>query len=326
MHAIIQALSIGAFFMFGGGSGFAFAQAYPDKAVRMIVPFPPGGGADILGRIVGQKLSEQLGQPVVVDNRAGASGNIGAELVAKAPSDGYTILMGALTSHSINYTLERKILRYDLKADLTPITIVASVPPVLVINPSVPARSLMELIAYAKAKPGNLSYGSSGPGSPQRLVAEMFKLRTGVDMLHVPYQGTGPVIIAVIGGQVQAVFEAVIATLPHIKAGKLRALAVTTAQRVPMLPDVPTATEAGLPNFDVSSTFGILAPAGTPKPIINRLNNELIKIVQLPDVKEKFLQQGAVSTFTTPEQAAQHIHSEIAMWAKVIKEAHILPD
>jgi tripartite-type tricarboxylate transporter receptor subunit TctC len=326
MRAIIHAMFLAASLLFGGTTDYSFAQTYPNKAVRMIVPFPPGGGADFLGRVVGQKLSEQLGQPVVVDNRAGASGNIGAELVAKAPSDGYTILMGALTSHSINYTLERKILRYDLKKDFVPITTIASVPPVLVVNPSVPARSLKELVAHAKAKPGQLSYGSSGAGSPQRLVAELFKLRTGVDMLHVPFQGTGPVIIAVIGGQVQLAFEAMTATLPQITAGKLRALAVTTAQRVPTLPDVPTATEAGLPNFEVSSTFGILAPANTPRPIVNRLNNELVKIVQLPEVKEKFLQQGAFSTPMSPEQSTQRIQNEIAMWAKVITDANIRSD
>ena len=323
MIVFIQALALAAFLLFCDGSGFASAQTYPVKPVRMIVPFPPGGAADIIGRVVAQKLSEPLGQQVIVDNRGGASGNIGAELVAKAPGDGYTVLLGALTSHAINYTLEREILRYDLKSNFAPITIAATVPAVFVVNPSVPAQSLKELIAYATAKPGHLSYGSSGAGAPQRLAAEMFKLRTGVDMLHVPYQGTGPVIIGLIGGQVHTAFESVSATLPHIKGGKLRALAVTTAQRVPMLPDVPTAAEAGLPNFEVSSTFGILAPASTPKPIIARLNTELTKILQLPDVKERLLQQGALSTSTTPEQAAQRIHAEVDMWAKVIKAANI---
>jgi tripartite-type tricarboxylate transporter receptor subunit TctC len=326
MRFIIHALTLAAFSLFCGGSGLAFGQAYPTKPVRMIVPFPPGGAADIIGRVLAQKLSEHIGQQVIVDNRAGASGNIGAEAVAKASGDGYTILMGALTSHSINYTLERKILRYDLEKDLTPITIVATVPYTLVVHPSVPAQSIQELIAYAKAKPGYLSYGSSGAGAPQRLAGEMFKLRTGVDMLHVPYKGSGQVITDLIGGQVLTAFESVPAALPHIRGSKLRPLAVTTAQRVPMLPDVPTMAEARLPDFEVSSTFGILAPASTPKPIIERLNSELAKILQLPDVKEKLLQQGAFATSTTPEQAAQRIHSEIAMWAKVIKEAHVNPD
>lgn len=325
MHLIVHAFVL-AVWLSCAGSGLAFAQSYPVKPVRMIVPFPPGGAADLIGRVVAQKLSELLGQQVIVDNRSGASGNIGAELVAKALGDGYTILLGALTSHAINYTLERDILRYDLKTDFAPITIVAIVPAVFVVNPSVPAQSLKELIAYAKAKPGHLSYGSSGAGSAQRLAAEMFKLRTGVDMLHVPYQGTGPVIIGLIGGQVLTAFESMPATLPHIKGGKLRALAVMTAQRVPMLPDVPTASEGGLANFEVSSTFGILAPASTPKPIIARLNTELMKVLQLQEVKEKLLQQGAFSTSTTPEHAVQRIHSEVDMWAKVIQAANVRRD
>ncbi len=326
MRVIMSVLALAAFSLFGEGSGSALAQTYPAKPVRMIVPFPPGGAADVIGRVLAQKLSEQLGQQVIVDNRAGASGNIGAEAVAKAPSDGYTLLLGALTSHSINYTLEREILRYDLEKDLTPITIVGTVPYVLVVNPSVPAQSIAELIAYAKAKPGHLTYASSGAGAPQRLAGEMLKLRTGVDMLHVPFKGSGPAIIGLMGGEVLVAFESVPATLGHIKGGKLRALVVTTAQRIQTLPDVPTAAEAGLPNFEVSSTFGVLVPAGTPKPIIGRLNSELVKALQLSEVKEKLLQQGALSTSTTPEQAAQRIHSEIAMWAKVIKEANVKPD
>jgi tripartite-type tricarboxylate transporter receptor subunit TctC len=324
MRFIVQALALVA--LFCSGSGLAFAQAYPVKPVRMVVPFPPGGPADIIGRVLAQKLSEPLGQQVIVDNRAGASGNIGAEAVAKAPGDGYTILMGALTSHSINYTLERKILRYDLERDLTPITIVAVVPYMLVIHPSVPAQSMQELIAYAKKMPGHLTYGSGGAGSPQRLAAEMFKLRTGIDMLHVPYKGASPVIVDLVGGQILAAFESVPVALPHIKAGKLRPLAVTTAQRVPMLPDVPTMAEAGLPTFEVISMFGLLAPSGTPRPVIDRLNGELSKILRLPDVKEKLQLQGAFATSTTPEEAARRIHSEIAMWAKVIDEARIVAD
>ena len=326
MRSIVQAIVLAALALCCAGPGLAFAQAYPTKPVRMIVPFPPGGPADILGRVLAHKLSEPLGQQVIVDNRAGASGNIGAEAVARAPGDGYTILMGALTSHSINYTLERKLLRYDLKRDLTPITIAAIVPYMFVIHPSVPAQSMQDLIAYAKSRPGHLTHGSAGAGSPQRLAAEMFKLRTGIDMLHVPYKGASPVIVDLVGGQILVAFESVPVALPHIKAGKLRPLAVTTAQRVPMLPDVPTTAEAGLPTFEVNSMFGLLAPASTPKPVIERLNAELVKILQLPDVKEKLLQQGAFATSTTPEQAAERIRAEIAMWAKVIGEANVRPD
>jgi tripartite-type tricarboxylate transporter receptor subunit TctC len=322
MCVLIRAVALTALFL----SGSALSQGYPTKPVRMIVPFSPGGAADIIGRVLAQKLSENLGQQVIVDNRVGASGNIGAETVAKAPGDGYTLLMGALTSHSINYILERKILRYDLERDLAPITIVATVPYVFVIHPSVPAQSMQELVGYARAKPGYLSYGSSGAGAPQRLAAEMFKLRTGVDMLHVPYKGSGQVIIDLVGGQVLTAFESVPAALPHIKGAKLRPLAVTTAQRVPMLPDVPTMAEATLPNFEISSTFGILAPAATSALIIDRLNSEIAKVLQLADVKEKLLQQGAFATSTTPREAAQRIRAEIAMWADVIREASIKPE
>jgi tripartite-type tricarboxylate transporter receptor subunit TctC len=324
MRFIIQVLAFAA--LSCAGSGPSFAQNYPTKPVRMVVPFPPGGAGDIIGRVLAQKLSEPLGQPVIVDNRAGASGNIGAEAVAKAPGDGHTILMGALASHCINYTLERKVLRYDLERDLTPITIVATVPYVLVVHPSIPAQSVQELVAHAKAKPGYLSYGSSGAGSPQRLAAEMFRLRTGVDMLHVPYKGSAQVITDLVGRQVLVAVELVPTALPHIRGGKLRPLAVTTAQRIPLLPDVPTMAEAGLSGFEPSSTFGILAPAGTPRPVIKRLHGELVRILRLPDVNERLLQQGAFATSTTPEQAAQRIRSEIAMWAKVIDEARIVAD
>jgi tripartite-type tricarboxylate transporter receptor subunit TctC len=303
--------------------GWVDAAAYPDKPIRMVVPFPPGGATDVIGRVLAEKLSTALGQQVIVDNRSGASGNIGADAVAKAPGDGYTILMGAVTSHSINATLERAILKYNLEKDLTPIAIVGSVPLVFVVHPSVPANSLQQLIALGKAKPGYLTFASSGFGAPQRLAAEMFKRQAGLEMLHVPYKGSGPAMIDLIGGQVLTMVETVPASLPYIKAGQLRPLAVTTAQRIPMLPDVPTAAEAGLPGFEVSSMFGILAPAGTSKPIIARLNSELAKILQLPDVKDKFQQQGVFATYTTPEQAAQRIHAEVAMWARVIKEGNI---
>jgi tripartite-type tricarboxylate transporter receptor subunit TctC len=324
MRAAAQALAAALLFLVG--SGFAPAQTYPIKPVRMVVPFPPGGSADIIGRVLAQKLAEPLGQQVIVDNRAGASGNIGAEAVARAAGDGYTILMGALASHCINYTLERNALRYDLERDLAPIAIVASVPYVLVVHPSVPAQSVPELVAHAKARPGQLSYGSSGAGSPQRLAAEMFRLRTGVEMLHVPYKGSAQVITDLVGRQVLVAVELIPTALPHIRSAKLRPLAVTTAQRVPMLPEVPTLAEAGLPGFEASSTFGLLAPAATPRPIIDRLSGELAKIVRLPEVNERLAQQGAFATYTTPEEAARRIRAEIVMWAKVIQDADVKPD
>ena len=304
----------------------AFAQTYPTRPVHMVVPFPPGGAADVLGRVLAQRLSQQLGQPVVVDNMPGASGNIGAEAVARAPGDGYTILMGALTSHSINHTLERKVLRYDLERDLTPIMIVATVPYVFVVHPSVPAVSIQEFIAYARAKPGQVTYGSSGAGAPQRLAAEMFKLKAGIDLLHVPYKGSGQVINDLLGGHVLAAFESVPAALAHIRAGKLRALAVTTRGRIPMLSEVPTMEEAASFGFEVNSTFGVLAPANTPKALVERLHGELSRAIERPDVKESLLQQGAFAVSTTPEQAARRISAEIAMWAQVLVEANIKPD
>jgi tripartite-type tricarboxylate transporter receptor subunit TctC len=325
MRYIVQAFAL-ALCLSCDAAGLAFAQAYPAKPVRMIVPFPPGGAADLIGRVLAQRLSDHVGQPVIVENRAGASGNIGAEAVAKAQGDGYTILMGALTSHSINHTLERKVLRYDLERDLSPVMIVATVPYVLVVHPSIPARSMQEFIAHARAKPGHLTYGSSGAGAPQRLAAEMFKSRAGIDMLHVPYKGSGQVINDLVGGQVLAAFESVPAALPHIRGGRLRALAVTTTRRIPMLPDVPTVEETESFTFEASSTFGILVPAGTPAAVIERLHSALADTVQLPDVKERLLQQGAFAESTTAEEAARRIRSEIAMWAKVINEAHIKTD
>ena len=325
MRSILQGFAI-AFSLLCAGCGPAAAEAYPAKPVRMVVPFPPGGAADLIGRVVALRLGEQLAQPVIVDNRAGASGNIGADAVAKAQGDGYTLLMAALTSHAINHTLERKVLRYDLERDLSPVMIVATVPYVFVVHPSLPSRSMQEFIAYARAKPGQVSYGSSGAGSPQRLAVEMLKLRSRLDLLHVPYKGSGQVINDLVGGQVLAAFESLPAALPHIRAAKLRALAVTTAQRIPMLAEVPTMEEAASLPFEVSSTFGILAPAGTPRIVIERLNLELAKTMQLPAVREALLRHGAFAVSTTPDEAGQRIHSEIAMWARVIHEANVKSD
>jgi tripartite-type tricarboxylate transporter receptor subunit TctC len=306
--------------------GTALAAAYPDRPIRLVVPYPPGGATDIIGRVVAQRLSTALGQQVVVDNRGGAGGNIGAAAVAKATPDGYTLLMGALTSHSIIQTLESKTINYSLEKDFAPITMVGSVPLVFVVHPSVPATNLSELIAYAKSKPGYLTYASSGAGAPQRMAAELFKRAAGVDMLHVPYKGSGPAMADLMGGQVLTMVETVPAAQGFIKANKLRALAVTTPERISMLPDVPTASEAGLPGFVVSSMFGVLAPAGTPKEIVDRLNGELVKILQVPEVKEQLLQQGAYALSTSPQQTADRIKKEIAMWATVIQEAKITGD
>ena len=306
--------------------GAALAAAYPDKPIRLIVPYPPGGATDIIGRVIAQRLSTALGQQVVVDNRGGAGGNIGAAAVAKAAPDGYTLLMGALTSHSIIQTLESKTISYSLEKDFAPITMVGSVPLVFVVHPSVPATNLSELIAYAKSRPGYLTYASSGAGAPQRMAAELFKRAAGVEMLHVPYKGSGPAMADLMGGQVLTMVETVPAAQGFIKAGKLRALAVTTPERISMLPEVPTAGEAGLPGFVVSSMFGVLAPANTPREIVDRLNSELVQILKMPEVKEQLLQQGAYALSTSPQQTAERIKKEIGMWATVIQEAKITGD
>jgi tripartite-type tricarboxylate transporter receptor subunit TctC len=299
---------------------------YPDKSIRMIVPYPPGGATDVIGRVLAQRLSTALGQQVVIDNRGGAGGDIGAEAVAKSAPDGYTLLMGALTSHSIMATLEKGSIRYDLERDLTPVAIVGSVPLVWVVHPSLPVKDMREFVAYAKANPGKLTYASSGAGAPQRMCAELFRGMTGADMIHVPYKGSGPAMTDLVGGQVNTMCETVPASMQLIKAGKLRALGVTTAKRISMLPDVPTTAEQGMPGYEVASLFGVLAPAGTPKPIVERLNAELAKILATPEAQAQLLDQGAYAVQSTPAEAAARVHAEIAMWAKVIGQAKIKLD
>ena len=303
----------------------AFAQ-YPDKPIRLIVPYPPGGATDVIGRVMAQKLGAALGQTVVVDNRAGATGNLGAAIVAKEKPDGYTLLMGALTSHSISSVLSAATAQFDMDKSFAPVAIVGRVPLVFVVNPAVKATTLNELIALAKANPGSITFASSGNGSPQHLAGEMFQRMVGVKLLHVPYKGSGPAMTDLIGGQVQMMIETAPAAQGHVKAGKLRALATATLSPIPSLPGVPTAPEAGLKGFDVSSMFGILAPAGTPAPIIAKLNATLKGILEQQDVKDSMLAQGANATWTTPEQAAQAIRAEVAMWTQVIRDGNIKGD
>ena len=304
-------------------AGPVTAQDYPTRPIMMIVPYPAGGATDIIGRVLAEKLSGRLGQQVVVENRAGAGGNIGAAAAARAEPDGYTLLMGALTSHSINATLQQATANFDLEKDFAPISIVGTVPLVLVVHPSVPAESPQQLIALAKEKPGELMFASAGNGSPQHLAGELFRLQTGIDVIHVPYKGSGPAMTDLIGGHVPMMIETAPASVSFIKSGKLRALMVTAKERVPALPDVPTAAEAGLPDFEVSSMFGVLAPKDTPKPIIDRLNGELAQILELPDVREKLQQQGVTPIHTTSEEASQRIRAEVEKWAKVMKEANV---
>ncbi len=305
----------------------AAIKAYPDKQVRLVIPFPPGGATDVIGRIMAQELSKSLNQQVVADNRAGDSGNIGADMVAKAPADGYTLLMGALTSHAINSNLEKGSIKYDLEKDFTPVAVVGVVPLVFVVNPSVPVKNMKEFIAYAKANPGKLTFASSGAGAPQRLAMEMFRFQLGLDLLHVPYKGSGPAMTDLVGGQVLSMSETVPAALPFIQSGQLRPLAVTTAKRISQLPDVPTVTQAtGLPNFDVVSMFGIEAPAGTPKPIVDKLSSDIKIILQRPDVQERMLAAGVYVNYLSPADSAKRISRELNMWAKVIKDANVKVD
>ena len=307
--------------------GDAALKNYPDKSIRLVIPFPPGGATDVIGRIMAQELSKTLNQQVVPDNRAGDSGNIGADLVAKSPADGYTLLMGALTSHAINTNLDKDKIKYNLEKDFTPVAIVGVVPLVFVVNPSVPVKNMKEFIAYAKANPGKLTFASSGAGAPQRLAMEMFRYQLGLDMLHIPYKGSGPAMTDLVGGQVLSMSETVPAALQFIQAGQLRALAVTTAKRISQLPDVPTVTEAtGLPNFDVVSMFGIEAPAGTPPAVVNKLSADIKTILQRPDVQERMLAAGVYVNYLSPADSSKRIHRELNMWSKVIKDANVKAD
>lgn len=301
--------------------GSASAQTYPRKPIRWIVPFPPGGSTDLLARVVGQKLTEAWGQQVIVENKGGAGGTLGAAEAARAPADGYTLLMGAI-HHTIASSVYPK-LPYDIQKDFAPITVVAIVPNVLVVNPSVPANSTKELIAYAKANPGKLTYGSAGMGTAHHLIGEQFNLQAGVNILHVPYKGSSPAVADLIGGQVLIMYDTVASCLPHIKSGKLRPLAVATAKRSSALPDVPTIAEAALPGFEVTTWFGALAPVKTPKEIVVKLNGEIVKILAMPDVRKRLLDAGAEPVGNSPEQMAAQIKKETGEFAKIVKQAKI---
>ncbi|MEO8675947.1 MAG: tripartite tricarboxylate transporter substrate binding protein [Casimicrobiaceae bacterium] len=318
MNSVFHRFALGA--LLALAAIVASAQTYPAKPIRLVVPFPPGGATDILARDVAQKLTEAWGQQVIVDNRPGAGGNIGSELVAKAAPDGYTLEMGTVGTHAINASLYAK-MPYDHVKDFAPVILVAGVPNVLVVNPALPANSVAELIAYAKANPGKLNFASSGNGTSIHLSGELFKFMAGVQMTHVPYKGSAPALQDLLGGQVQLMFDNLPPSLPQIKAGKLRALAVTSLTRAPALPDVPTMAEAGLPGFEASSWFGVLAPAGTPPAIVTKLNAEIAKWLATPEAKERLSKQGANAAGGTPEDFAKHIAAETAKWAKVVKDS-----
>ena len=299
----------------------ALAQAaWPARPVRIVVPFTAAGTTDLLARALAPELQRAFGQPFIVDNKPGAGGNTGAAEVAKAAPDGYTLLMGTVGTHAINPGLYPK-LPYDHVKDFAPVILVAGVPNVLVINPALPVNSVQELIAYAKANPGKLNFASSGNGTSIHLSAELFKTMAGVQMTHVPYKGSAPALQDLVGGQVQLMFDNLPSSLALIKGGKLKALAVTSSARAAALPDVPTNAESGLPGFEASSWFGLLAPAGTPPPVIAKLNGEIAKWLATPEAKEKLLAQGANAAGGTPEDFAQFINAETAKWQKVVKES-----
>ena len=304
---------------FGVLAGAAGAADYPDKPIRLIVPWPPGGGTDVFARLIGQKMSEDWGKTVVVDNRPGAAGNIGAEIAAKSPPDGYSIMLATITLATAPSMY--KSLGFDPVKDFAPVTLVAGVPHVLVVNPAMSVKTVGDLIELARREPGKLNYASAGSGSPFHLAAELFKLLAGVDIVHVPYQGGGPAITAVLGGQVQLTFGNLVAVLPLVRSGKLRALGVTSAKRSPGAPDIPTLAEGGVTGYDFSSWFGFFAPAHTPQDVVLKLNREIVAILSRPDVKQRLTQDGADVVASTPKEFAAYLASETRKWAKVIKQA-----
>ena len=300
----------------------AWGQAWPSKPIRIIVPFAPGGPADLLPRLIGPKLTEAWGQPVVVENKPGAGGNIGMDALAKAAPDGYTLVIGPNGNLVVNPHLDPN-LPYDVFRDFTPVTLLASFSNVLVVNPEVPAKTVPELIALAKAKPGALSYGSPGTGSQAHLGGEFLKLMAGIDIIHVPYNGTAPAMRDLLGGQISFMFAQTSSALPQVQSGKLRALGVASARRSAQLPDVPTIAESGLPGFEAVSWYALLAPAGTPKEIVTRLQAEIARILQLPDIREKLALQGGEPVGNTPEQLSSMLKSESSRYADIVKRANI---
>jgi tripartite-type tricarboxylate transporter receptor subunit TctC len=305
-------------------SAVLHAQTYPNKVIRIVVPYPPGGGADITARPIAQMLSERWGQPVVIENRGGASGMIGADIVAKAPPDGYTIMVSASAEVALNVALFPK-MPYDPVRDFAPITLATVTPLALVVHPSVPVKSVKEYIAFAEAKPGSLTFGSAGTASPHHFAGEWLKMLTKIDIVHVPYKGMAPAIIDLLGGQIASGFVTLLPALQHVKAGKLRALAVTTPQRALLLPDVPALAET-LPGFDISQWNAVWAPAGTPKDVLDKLSTEIRRIVQSPDYKARMAEQGSEAIGNSPSELAAFQKAEIDKYRKIAQQANIKAD
>jgi tripartite-type tricarboxylate transporter receptor subunit TctC len=298
------------------------ATAFPNKPIRIIVAYTPAGTTDILARAIGQKMSETWGQPVIIDNRAGAAGNIGTEVAARATPDGHTLLMGTAGTHGINVSLYRKLSWHPVN-DFAPVSLSAMVPNIMVVNNALPVKNVREFVAHVKANPGKLSYGSPGNGSTAHLSMELFKSMTGSTIVHIPYKGSAGVLTDVMGGQIAVTIDNMPPYIPQVKAGKIRALAVSTGKRSSAMPDLPTIAEAGVPGYEAGAWFGLLAPAGTPKPIVAQLSAESARIIKLPDVSKRVSELGADPVGSTPEQFAELIKTEIAKWAKVIKDANV---
>jgi tripartite-type tricarboxylate transporter receptor subunit TctC len=306
------------------GSTWSLGQAqsypaYPTKPIRLIVPFEPGGTSEVLARLIGQKMSEHLGQRIVIDTRPGAAGSIGTALTASASPDGYTLLFTSLSPIVINVNMYKGKLPYDPEKDLAPISVITKVPSVLTAHSDFPSRTMKDVIAFAKANPGKLSYGSSGTGSVNHLIGELFKAAAGIDLLHVPYKGAGQGVTALMSKEVNMILAAPPAVLPHTRTGKFRAIAVSGAMRSPALPDTPTISESGVPGFDLSAWYCMMAPAGTPRPIIETIRAALIKTITLPPVSERLLAEGAAPEPTTPEELARLIHADLKSWAKAVE-------
>jgi len=305
-----------------GGLHSAQAQNWPTKPIRFIVPFTPGGGNDTIARLVGQKLSAALGQQVIVDNRAGAGGTIGAEAAARSAPDGYTMFLAGVATHGINPNLRSK-LPYDPIKDFQPVSLIASAPLIVVVHPSLPVRNTRDLIALAKSKPGQVTYASNGAGGSSHMAVELFNMMTGTKMLHVPYKGLSPALTDLISGQVQVMFSSAVAMLPQVKSGRLRAIAMTGAKRSPALPDVPTVAESGVPGYETGSWYGVVVPAGTPKPIVGRLAHEIAAISKSQEVDRRLIEDAAIPVGNTPEEFGDFIRKELARWAKVVQQGHI---
>jgi tripartite-type tricarboxylate transporter receptor subunit TctC len=313
-HALALAIAIAV----GLFAPVASAQPFPSKPVRLVIPFPPGGSLDNVGRLIAQKLSELWGQSVVVENKPGAGGNIGADYVAKSPPDGYTIVMGALSTHAVNPSLYPS-MPYDARRDFAPVSLVAITPNVLIVNGALPVQSVRDLVAFAKASPGKVNFGSGSNGSGGHLAGELFRIESGTDVQHIPFKGGAPALQALLAGDTQFMFDNLANAMAQVKGGKVRAIAVTTAQRSRLAPELPTMAEQGMPGFDISTWFGMMLPAGTPKDVVARWNADLVKVLGMPDVREKMLAQGAEPAPMTPEQFGAFIDAELVKYARIVK-------